>query len=191
MKNQTDPQELTLGTCEIGSQVFLHIPAPCIRPFPAFVSSSAEDALSPPFPAVQTPAFLWAGSHAIAPWPPCPPGWWAPLGPVHIPQLPCLPVVTSAPHALSFQPCTSHSSPLTLLLAHPTLCVESKCLSYATSSFSRAETTFYPIVSPTKGRREGMPKSRCSKRKTRGMHATQVAAEITSDRGGKEWRGRM
>lgn len=132
-----------------------------------------------------------SSGHAIAPWPPCPPGWWAPHGPVHIPQLPCLPVVTSAPHALSFQPCTSHSSPLTLLLAHPTLCVESKCLSYATSSFSRAETTFYPIVSPTKGRREGMPKSRCSKRKTRGMHATQVAAEITSDRGGKEWRGCM
>ena len=81
------------------------------------------------------------------------------------------------------------SQPLTLSPQFVPHCPEShppftKCLGYTTSSFCRAETVFYPSVSPTQGRAESLSQSRCLERKARVKHYLR-AAEITSDRGDK------
>ena len=58
------------------------------------------------------------------------------------------------------------------------------CLGYTISSFSRAETIFWPrVTSP--GKAKGLLQSRCSERRPKAS-TTWAAAEIASDRGGEE-----
>lgn len=119
--------------------------------FPALIISSADEALSQSFPYIKTPALI-QGPAPMPQHPASPPHRprWGPGVRAHT-SLALLGMRTSAPYSLSS--CLPHT-PLGWSHTNPPF---TNSLGYTMSSFSRAETIFYPSVSPTQGRAESLP----------------------------------
>jgi len=164
-ENPTDPQGRTVGAWTVGPQVLLQVSpsAPCTSPFPACVSSSADEALS----IFQDPSPP-SGPSSKAAAPGSPGHGGNSQGRAHTSQA-FLGLSTSAPLTLSSRPSHarlswSHTGPRILHL--PTVLATPR----APSSGQRPSSTH--LCHPPKAEQKACLQNRCSDRRTRARHHT-------------------